>query len=701
MKKILTLTSACLLLSVLTAQATTALCSGWALLQGQAWNYVDAGWTLQTYDTYGRWQYNALNPNPPHHFVISSGMPYLQYGYQGRMVATKGLQVRYADFTVQNTEGYVDSIDFQEYPQIPLGIYYFAGWKDDPRNNRIYPPSSFISIDSYMWQDTLRVLNVDSFSYRQPLTDWFDDKQAVTDQEINWAATAGIDFFSFLWYYPPFCANTPPGQQLFEGLNQPLYNYLKSQPRPVKFSICYTNHDPFEIGKLTDWQTEWDRWTDTFALYMKRPDYVRVKIRDDEPAKPLFIIWTPETFHQAWTLPGRPGPASAINILRQKAAAACTVGVYIVGLRSQTSDTLAWVLKPVNEGGEGYDIISDYNLNWAGYKGQKLGYYMDFVDGHKPIWNDRATMNQPVAPEITSGWDRRAWRQYSDDVFYPDGTPEKFKILCDSGKSWICNRVYNYDPLWRPDALGYYIPFTVVYAWNENGEGGYVTPCVGDGFGYLDKLHDVFVNSQPLSHPSNDYYVVQDPIINQSKNANYSITAAGWTRPTWNQYNPTTCNVSGDVTFQAGYVIDLKPGFSVPQGNNFHAYVPPPPPGGTWSNMPSNGGENTGGGKPNAGDSVSENLPKVYALGQNCPNPFNQGAKIDYALPKPSKVSLKIYSVTGQVVRTLIDEKQRPGYYAARWDGKNDFGKRVASGIYLYRMEAGDFTKTNKMIVVR
>jgi len=115
-----------------------------------------------------------------------------------------------------------------------------------------------------------------------------------------------------------------------------------------------------------------------------------------------------------------------------------------------------------------------------------------------------------------------------------------------------------------------------------------------------------------------------------------------------------------------------------------------PPPG---------GGGNTDGGPQT--DNANSLLPRVYALGQSYPNPAKGGLRIDYALPKESQVSLKVYNVMGQMVRTLREGKEKPGFYKAEWDGKDQLGKRVASGVYLYRMEAGEFRKTRKLVVIR
>ncbi|RMF56308.1 MAG: T9SS C-terminal target domain-containing protein, partial [Calditrichaeota bacterium] len=94
-------------------------------------------------------------------------------------------------------------------------------------------------------------------------------------------------------------------------------------------------------------------------------------------------------------------------------------------------------------------------------------------------------------------------------------------------------------------------------------------------------------------------------------------------------------------------------------------------------------------------------IPKEFALEQNYPNPFNPSTTIRYALKENTHVALKIYNLLGQLVRTLADEKQNAGHREVKWDGRNDRGVKVASGIYLYRIEAGNFRQSRKMILLR
>jgi hypothetical protein len=93
--------------------------------------------------------------------------------------------------------------------------------------------------------------------------------------------------------------------------------------------------------------------------------------------------------------------------------------------------------------------------------------------------------------------------------------------------------------------------------------------------------------------------------------------------------------------------------------------------------------------------------PKSFFLSRNFPNPFNPETQIDYDLPRGCNVNLTIYNLLGQKVTTLVDEFQSKGFKTVHWDGKNNHGQECASGIYFYRLEAGDFSQSNKMILLR
>jgi hypothetical protein len=96
-----------------------------------------------------------------------------------------------------------------------------------------------------------------------------------------------------------------------------------------------------------------------------------------------------------------------------------------------------------------------------------------------------------------------------------------------------------------------------------------------------------------------------------------------------------------------------------------------------------------------------ETRPEVFALGNNYPNPFNPATTIKYQLPEATDVRLEIFNVVGQVVRTLVADPQDAGRYTVQWDATNDGGQPLSSGIYFYRLHAGEFQEVNKMLLLK
>ena len=97
----------------------------------------------------------------------------------------------------------------------------------------------------------------------------------------------------------------------------------------------------------------------------------------------------------------------------------------------------------------------------------------------------------------------------------------------------------------------------------------------------------------------------------------------------------------------------------------------------------------------------STKLPSVYLLSQNYPNPISKATTISFIIPKAEHVDLKIYNLAGQCVKVLMDEDRKAGSYNVVWNGTDDRGQKLPSGIYFYRLKAGDWHSTKKLIILR
>lgn len=93
--------------------------------------------------------------------------------------------------------------------------------------------------------------------------------------------------------------------------------------------------------------------------------------------------------------------------------------------------------------------------------------------------------------------------------------------------------------------------------------------------------------------------------------------------------------------------------------------------------------------------------PTSLTLESSYPNPFNLQAKIDYAIPAATHISLKIYNILGQEINELINQEVQPGYYSIIWNGTDRFGSPVSSGVYLYSLKTPDKVITKKMVMLK
>ena len=101
------------------------------------------------------------------------------------------------------------------------------------------------------------------------------------------------------------------------------------------------------------------------------------------------------------------------------------------------------------------------------------------------------------------------------------------------------------------------------------------------------------------------------------------------------------------------------------------------------------------------GSTEEENKPTAFLLSQNYPNPFNPVTNFKLSLPKASHVKMEIFNIVGQKVRTLLDDDMRAGVFVVDWNGKDERGVEASSGVYFYRVVAGNFSDIKKMVLLR
>ncbi|MFB0515696.1 MAG: T9SS type A sorting domain-containing protein, partial [Candidatus Neomarinimicrobiota bacterium] len=97
----------------------------------------------------------------------------------------------------------------------------------------------------------------------------------------------------------------------------------------------------------------------------------------------------------------------------------------------------------------------------------------------------------------------------------------------------------------------------------------------------------------------------------------------------------------------------------------------------------------------------TEQLPETFELSQNYPNPFNPTTQIHFKIAKATDVRLVVYDLTGRLVTTLVHDMKQPGSYRVQWNGRDNLGRLLPSGVYFYLLEAGDYRATKKMLLLK
>lgn len=307
--------------------------------------------------------------------------------------------------------------------KVRLGAYYFDGW----------------NTGSHHITDKLK----NQFAGREPIWGWVTSTQPIIDAQIGAAAGAGIGFFAFDWYFRNGSDHYP--------LNHALGLYLSSaQKERLKFCLMVANHNPFFIGP--------DNWEDVSKIWLelfKRRQYLTVD------GKPLLI------FFETSSLVREFGSAAAVRKAFERLKASClkaelkgvTLAACVYNNRENIREAEAC----------GFDVLTGYNYH---DEGLEKGTLVTPVDSMRTadirVWNGiKEKSRLPYMPNITLNWDPRPWRP--DTAYVPHFSGYSMSSVYQSVHAaiqWIRDNEHQ-TPKER---------IAIMYAWNENGEGGWLTP---------------------------------------------------------------------------------------------------------------------------------------------------------------------------------------------------------------------------------
>jgi len=317
-----------------------------------------------------------------------------------------------------------------------VGAYYFDGWSGKTEDMH------------------LPKLLQTKYADRKPLWGWRDDTVEIMQKQIDYCADHDIAFWAFDWYYPEGKDKTTP-------LNNALGLYLEApNHQRLKFCLLVANHAGFRIGPK-DWDACCQRWIELF----RQPTHLRLD------GQPLLIFFSPEELKRAFG--GVEGVRQALETLRTKAKEAGLPGVAVAACTGPGN------LKHLAD--SGYTLLTGYNYNLGWMNGAGSQPFQKLIDGNERIFDQFAQKTPlPYVPVITAGWDRRPWEEgklppEKMSVWYPDCTPKLVEEFVRLGVRWMDE---------HPDKATAE-RLLLIYAWNENGEGGYLTPTAKDGTEYL------------------------------------------------------------------------------------------------------------------------------------------------------------------------------------------------------------------------
>jgi hypothetical protein len=328
-----------------------------------------------------------------------------------------------------------------------------------------------------LWDDGRRWQSVVRFPDREPLLGWYDEGDPeVTDWEIKWALEHGISFFLTCWYR----AAGNEGQPVKPALDHWLAKGLPGSRfgSQMRFALMFENGHRRFAGSISRQDLFENLLPFWIAEYFKRPNYLTLD------GRPVLAIYDVDRF--IGDLGGDDAAREAIDAMRAACREAGFAGLCVLGQSCWGDpDTLARRSERIRR--SGMDASFAYHLpTFTGaFQGELKPTAEAAIAAQETLWK---TLPQPNIPTLSMGWDSEPWG-FSESRIQWRLNPDGYKELCRRAKSLL-------DA--RPDDGLAGSRLVLLDNWNEFGEGHYLMPTRGFGFGHLEAVRQVFAPASPL-----------------------------------------------------------------------------------------------------------------------------------------------------------------------------------------------------------
>lgn len=305
-----------------------------------------------------------------------------------------------------------------------LGAYYFDGWA---------------GLTSHLTPELEH-----DFLERKPIGGWVTSKQHVMEEQMDLAVKSGLSFFSFCWYF------TTIDEFKANPRNRALNFYLKAKNKgKLKYNLLVANHDNYIVGPQ-NWNYLCKYWIELF----KNPLYLRVN------GSPLLTFISTNSLVKSFGSTAKVN--QALKELREMAKESGLTGV-TVGACHYPEDKM---IKLVAECG--FDISTGYNYHESGYQKNQLSVPVDSLQtGSIRIWKALTKSPLPLIPAITANWDPRPWPiQYKNPKIYTGFSAKSVASAIKAAAKFMDDHPAEVTPE----------RVALIYAWNEYGEGAWLTP---------------------------------------------------------------------------------------------------------------------------------------------------------------------------------------------------------------------------------